>query len=160
LLKSQFLTEPPLAEALSLAVRAVKSADQAATTVDRMAPAIERTLAVAENTPDLITSERDMAIKALQLELSHAIRFAQDERTTALAYLTEERIAALKTLAERLTIERKVLAEDLERTSMRAVDRATWRIAQLAAGVVAATFVGAILLLLLARRLFYQPVRP
>jgi hypothetical protein len=154
LLKSEILADVPLEQALPLAERAVNSAEQAAATMDRLAPAVERAVVVAENTPKLITSEREAAIKALQDELARTIKFAQDERTGALTFLTQERIAVLKTLDERLTIEREALTKDLDRISVQVVDHAIWRVAQLAAVILVALFISAVLLLLLARRLF------
>jgi hypothetical protein len=154
LLKSQILSDVPLDQALPLAARAVRAAEQAVATMDRLPPAIERAVVVAENTPKLIASEREVAIKALQVELARTIRFAQDERAGALAYLTEERIAALKTLDERFAIEGKALAEDFSRISVQVVDHTLWRVAQLSAVILVALFIGAVLLLLLMRRLF------
>jgi hypothetical protein len=154
LLKWEILNDVPLDQALPLAERAVRTAEQAAATMDRLAPAVERAVVVAENTPKVIASEREVAIKALQVELARTIAFAQDERTAALAYLTQERIAALKTLEERLAIERKTLTLDLDRISVQVVDHAVWRVAQLAGVILVALFVGAVLLLLLTRRLF------
>jgi hypothetical protein len=154
LLKSDFLADVPLDQAMPLAERAVRTAEQATATIDRLAPAVERAVVVAESTPKLIASEREAAIKALQVELASTIRFAQGESTNALAYLTQERIAALRTLDERVAIERKALTEELNRLSLKIVDHAIWRVAQLAGIILVAFFVSAVLLLLLTRRLF------
>lgn len=154
LLTLEILTDVPLDQALPLAERAVRTAERAASTVDRLAPAVERAVVVAESTPKLITSEREAAIKAMRNELARTIQFMQEERIAALAQLTEERIAVLKNLGERLETERKALAEDLDQISLRVVDHAVWRLAQLGAVIMAALFIGAVLLLLLTRRLF------
>jgi hypothetical protein len=154
LLKSEILADVPLDQALPLAERAVRTAEQAAATLDRLAPVVERAVVVAESGPKLITSEREAAIKVLQEELAATMRFMQEERIAALAQVTQERIAALKSLEQRLELERKGLSEDLDRMSVKAVNHAAWRFAQLSALVLVAVFTGLVLLLLLARRLF------
>jgi hypothetical protein len=90
----------------------------------------------------------------LQEELARTIRFMQEERNAALVYLTQERIAALKSLEEKMESERKGLTEDLDRMSVRVVDHAAWRAAQLSALILVAFFTGLVLLLRLTRRLF------
>ena len=132
----------------------MRTAEQAAATLDRLAPAVERAVVVAESAPKLITSEREAAIKVLQEDLARSIRFMQEERITALEYLTQERIAALKSLEQKIEDERKGLTQDLDRISVQVVDHAIWRVAQLAAVILVALFIGAVLLLLLTRRLF------
>lgn len=154
LLQSEIVADLRVDQALPLAERGVRAAEQAAATVDRLTPAVERAVAVAENVPKLITSEREAAIKALQDELARTIRFVQEERIAALAHLTEERIAALKTLDERLEFERKAVAEDLDRISVQIVDHAIWRVTQLVAVTLVLLFISGVLLLLVTRRLF------
>jgi hypothetical protein len=156
LFKSEFLADVPLDEALPLAQRAMRTAEQTAATVDHLAAAAERALAVAEGAPQLITSEREAAIKVLQTELARTIQFAQEERAAVLSHLTQERIVALETLAEKLASERKSFVEEINQTSLLVVDHAMWRLAQLAAVMLLALFVCAVLLLLLTRRLFPQ----
>ena len=160
LLKSEILSEVPLDQALPLAERAVRTAEQAAATLDRLAPAVERAVGVAESAPKLITNERETAIKVLQDEWARTIRFMQEERIAALAYLTQERIAALKSLEEKMELERKGLTEDLDRVSVKVVDHAVWRVAQLAGLILVAFFTGLVLLLLLTRRLFPPAQHP
>ena len=107
----------------------------------------------------LTSSEREVAIKALQDELTRTMRFVREERIAALAQLTQERIAALKSLEQRLELERKGLSEDLDRITAKVVDQALWRFAQLSVLILVALFTGLVLLLLLARR-FFAPVQP
>ena len=154
LLKLDMLTDLPLDQALPLAERAVRTEEQAAAALDRLAPAAERAAVAAESAPNLITSEREAAIKALQEEGARTIRFMQEERIAVLAYLTQERIAALKSLEEKMEAERKGLTEDLDRISVKTVDHAAWRVAQLSVFILVALFAGLVLLLLLTRRLF------
>jgi hypothetical protein len=58
---------PPLAE------RAVQSAERATATFDRLAPGFERAVAVAEEAPALVASERKAAIEGLGKELDQDI---------------------------------------------------------------------------------------
>ena len=69
---------PPLAE------RAVQSAERATATLDSLAPAFERAVAVAESTPAIVASERKAAIDAFGKELTRTIAFLQEERIAAL----------------------------------------------------------------------------
>jgi hypothetical protein len=94
LFKSELLGELPAKQALALAERAFQSAEKAAATVDRLAPATERSLAVAENAPKLVASEREAAIGALQAELSRTLKFAQEERIAALSELHQAIVQA------------------------------------------------------------------
>jgi hypothetical protein len=154
LLKLEVLTDLPLDQALPLAERTVRSAEQAAATLDRLAPVVERAVVVAESAPKLITSEREAAVKLLQEELARTVLLMQQERIAALSYLTQERIAALKSLEQKIETERKGLTADLDRISVEMVDHAAWRLAQLSVFILVALFVGLALLLLLTRRLF------
>ena len=153
-LKSEFMADVPLDQVLPLAERAVRTAEQAAAATDRIVPAFERAVATAESAPQLLSSEREEAIKALQMELARTIQFAQEERAVALAHLTQERIAALQTFDERLAAERKALTDDSSRISQGLVDHAVWRLTQLAAVILIAVFICTVLLLFLTRRLF------
>jgi hypothetical protein len=102
----------------------------------------------------VIVSEREAAIKVLQEELRRTIQFLHDERIAGLAHLTQERVAALSSLEQRLDLEHKRLIEDLEQVSVKILDRASWRVVQLFGLILVALFIGAAVLLLLARRLF------
>jgi hypothetical protein len=152
LFKSDLLAELPLAQALPLAERAVKSAEQALATLDRLAPAVERAVGVAETAPKLIASEREAAIKALQDELTRTIKFVQAERIAALEQLTKERVAALNDLQATIVAERKALSQDLEQTSLKLVDHATWRAAQLLAAALVVLAVGLAVAVVVLRR--------
>jgi len=158
LFQMQILSDLPLDQALPLAERAVKAAEQAAGTVSGLGPSVEKAVNLAENTPKLLASEREAVIKALHEELIRTIQFLQEERATALTHLTQERTAALSTVAESIEQERKLSIRDLDRMSVEAVDHAFWRAAQLAAVILVAVFVALVVLLLITRRLFL-PVR-
>jgi hypothetical protein len=144
---------PPLAE------RAVQSAERASATLDRLAPGFERAVTVAEKTPAIVASERKAAIDGLGEQLTRTITFLQQERIAALNHITAERIAAIGGLGERLAEERKVFDQDLERTGIELVDHAVWRLAQLAAAVLASLGVGIVAILVLVRKLFFTPLR-
>jgi hypothetical protein len=144
--------------AIPLAERAVKSSEQAVTAVDRLAPAVERVAVVAESAPKIIAAERDVTIKAMQAELTRTLTFIQEERIAVLKQLTAERIAAVQDLRDTVVQERKALMQDLDPMSVKVVDHAFLRAAQLCAVVLAVAFVGIVVLLFLVRRLF--PARP
>ena len=141
---------PPLAE------RAVQSAERATATLDRLAPAFERAVAVAENTPALVASERKAAIDALGQELTRTIAFLQQERIAALQQVTAERIAAISAISQTVTEERKALDQDIKRIGLELVDHAVWRLAQLVAAVLIVLGVGTVAILVLVRRLFFS----
>jgi hypothetical protein len=145
-------------KAIPLAERAVKSSEQAVTAVDRLAPAVERVAVVAESAPKIIADERGAAIKAMQEELSHTLTFIQEERIATLKHLTAERIAAVQDLRDTVVQERKTLTQDLDRMSVKVVDHAFLRAAQLCAVVLVVLFAAIVALMFLARRLF--PARP
>jgi hypothetical protein len=142
---------------IPLAERAVKSGEQAVTAVDRLAPAVERVAAAAESAPKIIAAERDVAIKAVQAELTRTLTFIQEERIATLKHLTAERIAAVQDLRDTIVQERKSLTQDLDQMSVKVVDHAFWRAAQLCAVVLAVVFVGIVVLLFLVRRMFVRP---
>lgn len=141
-------------QALPLAQSAVTSAGRAVETLDRLAPSVERSLAVVQQAPNLIATERAAAIQAMQAELARAITFVQEERIAALKQLSSERIAAVRDLRDTVVQERKSLSQDLDQMSVKAVDHAFWRAAQLCAVVLAVVFIAIVVLLFLARRLF------
>jgi hypothetical protein len=152
LFKTELMAELPVAQALPLAERTVKSVEQAVATVDRLAPAIERAVGVAENAPKLIASEREAAIKAVQDELTRTIKFVQEERVAALDRLTSERLAAIQDLQVTFVAERKALTQDLEQISLKVVDHAFWRAAQLLAAVLVLLAIGLVALLIFLTR--------
>lgn len=152
LLKSELLAELPVAQAVPLAERAVKSAEQAVATVDRLTPALERALGVLETAPKLIASEREAAIKAVQDEMTRTIMFVQEERVAALDHLTSERLAAIKDLQVTVVAERKALTQDLEQISLKVVDHAFWRAAQLLAAVLGLLAIGFVLAVIVFKR--------
>jgi hypothetical protein len=142
LFKSELMSELPVAQALPLAEWAVKSAEQAVATVDRLAPALERAVGVLETAPKLTAAEREAAIKAAQDELTRTIKFVQEERVAALDRLTSERLAAIKDHQVTVVAERKALTSDLEQISLKVVDHAFWRAAQLITAVLVLLVIG------------------
>jgi hypothetical protein len=131
--KSEILSDLKVDQVLPLAERAVTSAEHAVVAVDRLTPAVERALSVMEGAPKLLLGERDAVIKVLQDELTRTITFVQEERIVALEHLTKERIAALNDMRETLVEERKALTQHIEHLSLKVVDHACWRAAQLLA---------------------------
>jgi len=140
---------PPLAE------RTVRSLETAAAAYDRFAPELARLVAVAEGTPALVASERKAAIDGLSRDLTRTLAFLQEERIAALRHVTAERIEAIGQLGKTLSDERQALDRDLERVGRGLVDHAAWRLAQLLAAALVSLGIGTLVVLLLARRLFF-----
>jgi len=133
LFKSDLMSDLPIKEVHSLAERAVQSAEQASTNVSRLVPSIERAVSVAENAPQLLTVEREATVKAMNEELTRSIEFMREEGVAALDGITRERIVVLKELHEMIVAERRSLTGDIEQISLKVVDHAFWRAAQLIA---------------------------
>lgn len=146
-----------LEKTLPLAASTVTAADQAVEALVRTLPAVGRALAVIEQTPALVAAERTAALQDLSAELRHTLAFIQDERLATLKQLTTERIAAVRDLADAVVEQRKGLTQDIDGIAAKAVDRAFLRAAQLGAAVLGAGFFGIILLMLIARRVFFGP---
>jgi hypothetical protein len=143
-----------LQQVVPLAGQAVKSIDSAGTSVGRLVPAVERVAAVAENTPKLMAEEREAAVKAIQAELNRALAFVHEERVAVLTQLTAERIAVLQEMRDVVRQEHQAVLPDLDRTGVKLADYVLLRTAELAAACLAAGFIGGLLLLYCARRLF------
>jgi hypothetical protein len=144
-----------LEKAIPLAESAVASANHAVEALDRTIPAFERSLAMVERTPGLIAVEREATMKALSAELARTLAFIQEERLATLKQLTAERIAAVRDLQEAVVQERKVLTQDIDGIAVKAVDHAFLRAAQLCAAVLVAVFCAIIVLMVIARRVFF-----
>jgi hypothetical protein len=65
-------------------------------TVERLAPAIERAVSVAQDAPKAVAVERERTFKTLHEGLAHTMQFVHDERLAALDSLSKERRAALQ----------------------------------------------------------------
>ena len=146
LFKWELLDGLPVDQVIPLVERAMKSLEEATRDAFTM----------AENAPKLITSEREAAFRALQEELVQTLKFVQEERIAALDHLTRERIAALQDMAEVMAKERKILTQDIEQISLKTVDHAIWRIAQLVAATIAVLLLSALVGLFLIRWIFFQ----
>ena len=144
-----------LEKAMPLAESAVTSAGRAVEALDRAIPAVERSLAVLEKTPALIAAEREAAMKALSAELARTLAFLQEERLATLKQLTAERVAAVRDLQDSVVQERKALTQDIDGIALKSVDRAFLRAAQLCAAVLVAVFCAIIVLMVIARRVFF-----
>jgi hypothetical protein len=140
-LRSVILSDLKMDRVLPLAERAVDAAERAVATVDRLASIGHRAAGVVEGVPKLLGSERDAVITVLQDELTRTIAFVREERIVALEHLTSERVAALNEMREALVEERKALTQEMEHISLKVVDHAFWRAAQLLTLLVVALFV-------------------
>jgi len=132
-----------LEKAMPIAETAVQSATDAVKVMEKLAPAVEDALAVAKSSPELVSRERVAAIEAAHKEISRTIEFVQAER-----------IAALEELHQTIIKERELLTADVEQISLKVVDHALLRVAQLTGVILLAVFVGIIALLFITRRLF------
>jgi hypothetical protein len=135
----------------------VGSAERAAASADRLTPVAERALGLVEGAPKLLVGERDAVIKSLQDELTRATGFVEKERIVALEYLTNERIAALNEMRATLAREREAVTQDIEHISLKVVDHAFWRAAQLVALILVALFVALVAVVLALRRSAQMP---
>jgi hypothetical protein len=146
-----------LEQAVPLASSAVRSASEAVEVLKQLAPSMEEALRVAEAAPEVISAERAVAIEAAQAEISRTIEFVQAERIAALEHLSNERETALNELHQTIIEERKLLMADLEQVTLTAVDHTILRAAQLTAGILVAVFIGMLVLLFIASRLWKKP---
>lgn len=141
----------PLAER---AVTSLESIEHAAAALDRLAPAVERDLAVIQNAPAMVTSEREAALKAVRDDITATTRFARDERLATMRQVERERILALQELRETINQQREQLTADVNRLSVIQINY-TARLVTLLVTIAMAVAVVAVLLgLFLARRLF------
>jgi hypothetical protein len=96
-------------------------------------------------------------LAALQDELTRALTALQKERIVALDFLTSERIATLNEMREALVQERKAATDEMEHISLKVVDHAFWRAAQLLGLVLVALFVALVVVVLVLRRATQGP---
>ncbi|HEX6886151.1 MAG TPA: hypothetical protein VF530_22445 [Planctomycetota bacterium] len=130
---------------MPLAENVARSADHAVAMMDRISLALEECLAVATHAPGSMIAE-----------LSRMTDSVQEHREVALKQLAEERVAAVRDLGGAARAERVALVADIERISQKAVNHASWRAAQVFGGLALAAWIGAVGLLFLARRLFFN----
>ena len=143
--------------ALPLAENAVQSAAGAIKTLNRIIPPLEAALETVNAAPATFAEERKTAIEILQQELTRTIQFAQMERIAALDHLTKERVAALTALHDYIREERRALMVEMKEVGQEVVDHALLRTAQMVAAILAASFVGVVVLLLITRQVFRTP---
>ena len=147
--------------ATTAATAATKAADAASNATSKLPPDITT----------LVTSERMAAVDAIGQDLRQTLTFLQGERIAALKQITEERIAAMGNINdERIDVmkdvrdiaasQRLALSKDIEVSTMKAVDHAAWRVAEIIGGSLVAVFAAAVLLLFVIRRLFFSPGEP
>ena len=125
-------------------------------TVERLAPAIERAVGVAQDAPKVVAVERETAFNALHDELARTLQFLHDERLAALDGLTKERSAALQELHETIAAECQALTSDVQQLSPKAVDHAIGQLARLLGAAMAAAILAACLGVFLVRWLFFR----
>ena len=139
-------------KAMPLAESAVQAAGKSIEVVNRIAPRLEAALEAIESAPELVEKERAAAIGAFQVELSRTLQFIQEERIAALTLVTNERKAALLEVNRILVEEHKALIDDMEQVSLKLVDHAFMRLAQLVAAVLVVLIVAFFLVMLMLKR--------
>jgi hypothetical protein len=83
-----------------------------------------------------------------------------DERIATMQQLSDERIAMTKDLRDIATNERLALSRDIEQASLRVVDHAALRLAQIVAVSLVAIFIFLSFVMFLIRRWFVSPAEP
>jgi hypothetical protein len=139
-------------QAFPLAERAVTSAERATATVDRLDPALERSLAIAEDAPKLVASERQAAMDAMHQELD-------GQRVAALKQADGERVIAMEELHQALLDQAKQLTTDAEQITARKIDEVMDRATRLVGFSLAAVFIAAVVGLLFVRRMLVRSQR-
>jgi hypothetical protein len=169
-------------EVLTLAKRAVKSAEGAVSTLDSLTPAIAGAANTASNLPAIVSSERKAVLDDVHQQLTGTLTFVRGERIASLEHITRERIAVLdhitqeriaallqvsaeraavmKELREIIASERAAVSREIEQAGVRLVDHAVWRIGQLLVAAFVAFLLTAILFLFLIRKLFSSGQKP
>ncbi|MCB1130780.1 MAG: hypothetical protein KDN05_06590 [Verrucomicrobiae bacterium] len=133
--------------------------DDIGSSVERLLPMLERITTALEGAPLLVSNERRATVEALHAELDRTISVVREERATALRFISNEREEALQTLQATVVQEREILTRDIEAISLRAIDHAFWRLAQLVLAVGAALLVLGIVALWIIRRMIPGLVR-
>jgi hypothetical protein len=152
-LRLELVREYRIDQVVPLAERAVKSAEQATTTVDRLAPAIERSLGVAEGVPKLLAAERETAVKAVHDEMTRAFQTVRDERVTAFEQISKERSIATAEIKDALSAQASQLAEDAERIVRQKIDYVMEKSTRLVLIAIAVEIAVVFMVLLLRRRI-------
>jgi hypothetical protein len=156
-MKLELIAELRLDQAIPLAEHAVKSADSAVATIDRLSPALDRSLTVAQDVPKLAASERVAAIDALHTEVARALEFVREERIATLAQVEKERTMAITDVARIALEQRKQIVLEADRIAGKQIDYAVAQVTRLLAVAMSAAVILAILGFLLIRRF---PPRP
>jgi len=123
---------------------------------ESVVPAVERSVAVVESAPDLIAQERKATLDAIHAEVTETLKFLDQERLTVLESLSRERGALVTDLQQTMADERTILLVEADRMSLRLVDHAFYRAAQLAAAVMVALLIALLFTLFFVKRM----VRP
>jgi len=147
-------------QAMPLAEHAVRSADRAVAVVEQLAPALQDSLTVVTQAPSLVTAEREATIAAVHAEVTNIINFIQEQRVATMKQVAGERAAAVRDIGETVEAEHHALVAEMDRMSLKVVDHAFWRAAQLLAVCGVVVFVGVLILLMLVRRWFSNPKSP
>jgi hypothetical protein len=124
--------------------------------VDEAIPLSERAVAMLQDMPRMIDSEREQAIKGIHDELTRENEFIIEQRVAALDQITKERAIALSELNDTITRERQQLSSDAEQITRKNVDYAVDRVTRLVIGVMAGMVLLALVVLFFARRMLVR----
>jgi len=109
-------------ESFKAANHAMKSADQAAATVEHLAPSVERSLGVAQDLPKIVAGEREAVVKAVHDEMGRTLQALHDERVAALQEVSKERGTASKEISDALSAQAHQLATDADSITTKKID--------------------------------------
>jgi len=143
-------------EVMPMAQDALRSLDRATVAAENLVPAVERSVAVVESAPDLIAQERATTLDAIHAEVTGTLKFLDQERLTVLESLSQERAVLVTDLHQAMTEERNILLAEVDRMSLKVVDHAFCRAAQLVAAVMVALLIVFVATLVFVNRLVTQ----
>jgi hypothetical protein len=136
----------PLArQGVELEAKATGTVDRMAATVDRLTPSVERSLALVQEIPKLIASERQSAFKELH-----------DERTGSVEDLRRERVVAINAINDIAIRERQQALSGADQITMKGIDYSVQRIIRIGAVAMAVGAVLALLGMVVAWHLFVR----
>src|SRR5262249_9210199 len=121
--------------------------------------AVERSLAVAQDAPRLVASERETVIKAVHEEMGHTLGFIREERVAALEQVARERTLVMNEMNETIDAHPRQITAEVEQIDLRKIDYAMQRVTWLVAAVVGVVALMALVGLVVVRRTLDRHLR-
>lgn len=131
--KLELFRQTQINQAVPLAERGVQSAEQAAGTIERLTPQLERSLDVIPSLPKLVALERKTALDSVHDDVSRALAAAHDERVAAMEQIAKERAIALGVVNDMVIQQRKLMVAEADRITVSGIDYALRQVARLLA---------------------------